>query len=72
LDTPHSQTKVLVVSGLSYGLNERAIDAARRIRFTPAKKDGVPVSMYVQVQYNFNLLTVDVKPALNNSNFEIL
>lgn len=44
-----------VVSGLPDGLTERAIQAARKIRFVPATKDGRPVSMWVQLEYNFNL-----------------
>jgi protein TonB len=42
-------------SGLPYGLTERAIAAARQIKFVPATKDGRPVSMYIQLEYNFNL-----------------
>lgn len=44
-----------VVSGLEDGLTERAISAARQIRFIPATKDGHPVSMWMELQYNFNL-----------------
>lgn len=39
----------------SPGLTERAIEAARKIKFTPAIKDGKPVSMWMQLEYNFNL-----------------
>jgi TonB family protein len=46
---------IKVVSGLPFGLTERAVDAAQRIRFIPATKDGVPVSMWMQLEYNFNL-----------------
>ena len=46
---------ISVVSGLPDGLTEQAIAAARQIRFTPAQKDGVPVSIAQQVQYVFNL-----------------
>ncbi|MEO7970007.1 MAG: energy transducer TonB [bacterium] len=42
-------------SGLPFGLTERAIAAARQIKFVPATKDGHPVSMYIQLEYNFNL-----------------
>ena len=48
-------TQIRAVSGLPFGLTERAIAAARQIRFTPATKDGHPVSMYIQLEYNFNL-----------------
>ncbi len=44
-----------VVSGLPYGLTERALAAARKIKFVPATKDGHPVSQYIQIEYNFNL-----------------
>jgi TonB family protein len=43
------------VTGLPYGLTERAMAAARRIRFIPAVKNGKFVSMWVQLEYNFNL-----------------
>ena len=48
-------TGISARSGLPYGLTERAIAAARQIKFTPATKDGHPVSMYIQLEYNFNL-----------------
>lgn len=46
---------IRVVSGLPYGLTLRAIDAARKIRFTPAMLKGQPVSQYIQIEYNFDL-----------------
>ena len=48
-------TQIRAVSGLPYGLTERAIAAARNIKFTPATKDGHNVSMWFQLEYNFNL-----------------
>jgi TonB family protein len=48
-------TNLHVVSKLPHGLTQKAIDAARGIKFTPATKDGQPVSMWMQLQYNFNL-----------------
>jgi TonB family protein len=45
----------LVVRGLPYGLTEAAISAARKIKFTPATVDGRSVSMFIQLEYNFNL-----------------
>ncbi len=48
-------SNIHAVSGLPYGLTERAIAAARNIRFVPATKDGHAVSMYIQLEYNFNL-----------------
>ena len=46
---------IRAVSGLPNGLTQQAINAARRIKFIPAVKDGRPVSMYIQLEYNFNL-----------------
>jgi TonB family protein len=48
-------SNIRAVSGLPFGLTERAIAAARQIKFAPATKDGRPVSMYIQLEYNFNL-----------------
>ncbi|HEX9544123.1 MAG TPA: energy transducer TonB [Pyrinomonadaceae bacterium] len=48
-------TNISARSGLPYGLTERAIAAARQIKFVPATKDGHAVSMYIQLEYNFNL-----------------
>ena len=46
---------ISVVKGLPDGLTERAIEAAKRIRFTPAQKEGRNVSQWVSVEYNFNI-----------------
>jgi hypothetical protein len=43
------------VQKLAGGLTEKAIAAARQIRFVPATRNGHPVSMYMQLEYNFNL-----------------
>jgi len=48
-------SNIRTVSGLPYGLTERAIAAARQIKFVPATKDGHQVSMWMQLEYNFNL-----------------
>ena len=43
------------VSRLPNGLTEKAIEAARKIRFTPAQKDGRNVGMWIVLQYDFNI-----------------
>src|SRR5262249_20134430 len=48
-------TNIQTVSGLPFGLTERAIAAARQLKFIPAMKEGKPVSMWMQIEYNFNL-----------------
>jgi TonB family protein len=46
-------TRIRVVSGLPFGLTERAIDAARQIEFEPAELDGKKVAYPLSVVYNF-------------------
>jgi TonB family protein len=41
--------------GLPHGLTRAAIEAARRIKFTPATKDGHRVSQFIRLEYTFNL-----------------
>jgi len=48
-------TNIRAVQSLPFGLTERAIMAAHQIKFSPAIKDGHPVSVYMQLEYNFNL-----------------
>jgi TonB family protein len=48
-------TNIEVVSGLPHGLTERAVDAAKKIKFIPGMKDGRPVSMWMQLEYHFDL-----------------
>ncbi len=48
-------TNIQTVQKLSDGLTEKAIAAARQIRFVPATRNGQPVSMSMQLEYNFNL-----------------
>jgi len=50
-----SVTNIRTISGLPYGLTEQSIAAARKIKFIPATKDGKFVSMWMQLEYNFNL-----------------
>jgi TonB family protein len=48
-------TNIQVIQKLGSGLTERAMAAAKQIRFVPATRNGQPVSMYMQLEYNFNL-----------------
>lgn len=47
--------QIRALNMLPFGLTERAIAAARQIKFVPAMKDGRPVSVFMQLEYNFNL-----------------
>jgi TonB family protein len=48
-------TGITPLTKLPDGLTEKAIEAARKISFTPAEKDGRKVSQYVTIEYNFNI-----------------
>jgi TonB family protein len=48
-------SNIRVVSGLPFGLTERSIAAAEKIQFRPAMKDGKPVSVWIELQYNFHV-----------------
>ncbi|MCA1620850.1 MAG: TonB family protein [Acidobacteria bacterium] len=47
--------QIAVVRGLPHGLTQKAIAAARAIKFEPAQKGGRPVSQYVVLEYHFNI-----------------
>lgn len=47
--------QIRVVRGLPFGLSERAIEAARQIRFQPGMKNGQPVSVSSALEYSFNV-----------------
>jgi TonB family protein len=46
---------VRVQRSLGMGLDEKAIEAVRTWKFDPAKKDGQPVAVQVNVEVNFRL-----------------
>jgi len=50
-----SVVNIQAMSGLPYGLTEQAIEAAKRIKFMPAAKGGKFVSVWMQLEYNFEL-----------------
>src|SRR5438876_253088 len=50
--TPHD---VRVSRALGMGLDQKAIEAVRQWKFEPARKDGKPVSVMVNVEVNFRL-----------------
>ena len=47
-------TDIEVVRPLPDGLTEKAIEAAQKIRFIPAQKDGKPVSVRGNIEFNFS------------------
>ncbi|MCI0349412.1 MAG: energy transducer TonB [Acidobacteriales bacterium] len=47
--------EVRIVKPLGMGLDERAVDAVRTWRFEPAKRDGVPVPVQINIEVNYRL-----------------
>jgi TonB family protein len=48
-------TSIRTVRGLGAGLDERAAEAVRQWRFTPARRQGAPVDVVVEVSVEFTL-----------------
>ena len=44
---------IFPMKGLEHGLTEAAMNAARQIKFTPAVRDGKPVSQFETLSYEF-------------------
>jgi hypothetical protein len=44
-----------VITGLPSGFTESSIAAARQIKFKPAMKDGKPVSVWIELEYQFRI-----------------
>ncbi|MEJ7576411.1 MAG: energy transducer TonB [Pyrinomonadaceae bacterium] len=55
LNANGSVSNISPVQGLPFGLTEKAIEAARQVRFTPAQKDGRSVSQWVTLEYAFTI-----------------
>ena len=47
--------EVRLLRGLGAGLDQRAIDAVRQWRFSPARRFGTPVDVLVEVAVEFKL-----------------
>ena len=46
---------IRVLKELPHGLTDQAIDALKKLKYVPAVKNGKYVSMWMQLEYNFNL-----------------
>jgi TonB family protein len=47
--------EIRVQRGIGMGLDKKAIEAVEQWRFTPATKDGRPVSVQISVEVSFKL-----------------
>ncbi len=56
VDASGRATNIRVQHSLGLGLDEKAIEAVRKWKFSPGKKDGKPVTVAALVEVNFRLL----------------
>jgi TonB family protein len=56
VDTHGQPQNITVGKSLGLGLDDRAIDAVKRWKFTPGKVNGKPVAVVAYVEVNFRLL----------------
>lgn len=47
--------QIIALLMLPDGLTEKSIEAMRKMKFTPATKDGRPVPQWVTIEFNFNV-----------------
>ncbi len=55
VDAQGRPTNIHVTSSLGMGLDEKAIEAARKYRFEPGMKDGHPVAVQIALEVDFHL-----------------
>lgn len=56
-------TNVQVIESLPFGMTEKAIEAARQIKFEPAERNGRRVSEVIRLEYNFGYIGDRGSPA---------
>lgn len=55
IDTRGEVSSMKIDRGLGLGLDEKAFDCVKKWRFTPATRNGEPVSMQMRVEVDFHL-----------------
>jgi periplasmic protein TonB len=56
VDIDGKAKNIKVVKGVGLGLDEKAVEAVQKWKFTPGKKNGQAVPVYATVEVNFRLL----------------
>src|ERR1017187_324162 len=56
VDVDGKAKNIKVMKGVGLGLDEKAVEAVQKWKFTPGKKNGAPVPVYATVEVNFRLL----------------
>ncbi len=46
-------TDVELIKGMGCGYDEKTVEAARKLKFSPAMKDGRAVSQYLRIEYQY-------------------
>jgi TonB family protein len=59
-------TPLKVVKGLGYGLDEKALEALYWWRFSPALKNGVPVSVVAEIEVPFRFAVDHIQVTANS------
>lgn len=65
-------TQPRILQGLPNGLNDQVIFAAKQIKFSPAIKDGIPVSVRMKLEFSFTLSDLSSKQIANILDQEFL
>ena len=55
VDQNGNPTHVRVIRGIGMGLDEKAMEAVRQYKFKPARKNGQPVTVEMNVEVNFQI-----------------
>jgi TonB family protein len=56
IDPSGHATNIKVIKSLGLGLDEKAMEAVQKWKFSPGKKDGKPVTVEATIEVNFRLL----------------
>ena len=59
IDKSGTISRIRIVRGLGMGLDQQAVEAVKTWRFQPARRDGAPVAVEMNIEVSFNL---DVPP----------
>jgi TonB family protein len=66
-----SPTKIRILRGAGFGLDEKAIEAIEAWHFTPGTKEGRPVPVFASVEVHFRLLIRERENQITRLNFTL-